>query len=247
MARRRARTSFAMRVRTWWVLATLVAFACAGCAVAFAEAPQLRVRAVAADVPLGAPVRPADVLAAAAVPADANLWLLDTGAMRRRVAAIPYVDDVRIRRAQFPQPNLTIAVTLRRPNGCVRTGGTMVTIDANARVLQRGCATPTLPHVDGGDAAPVAPGDTLAAPDLERLLTDAKTILDRLAVREVRRDRWGGVEAIDIDGVTLRFGADGDLAAKLALVEPIRRSVGNGRKLTAIDLRAPDTPVVEFP
>jgi hypothetical protein len=45
----------------------------------------------------------------------------------------------------------------------------------------------------------------------------------------------------------LRFGADEDLATKLALVEPIRRSVASAKKLRAIDLRAPDTPVVEFP
>ncbi len=236
-----------MRVRTFWVIAVLIAFACAGCAVAFVEAPQLRVRSVVAELSSGAPVRAADVIAAAAVPPDANLWLLDTRAMRRRVAAIPYVDEVRVSRAQFPQPKVTIAVTLRHPTGCVRTGATIVTIDASARVLQRGCASALLPHLDGGDTPPAAPGETLAAPEVDRLLADAKIIGDRLAIREVRRDRWGGVEAVDVDGVTLRFGSDDDLAAKLALVEPIRRSVGNGRKLTAIDLRAPDTPVVEFP
>jgi len=45
----------------------------------------------------------------------------------------------------------------------------------------------------------------------------------------------------------LKFGSDADLPAKLALVEPIRRSVGLGRPLRVIDLRAPATPVVEFP
>ena len=42
----------------------------------------------------------------------------------------------------------------------------------------------------------------------------------------VRRDRFGGLEAVDSRGVILKFGADADLAAKLALVEPIRHSVG---------------------
>jgi hypothetical protein len=46
--------------------------------------------------------------------------------------------------------------------------------------------------------------------------------------------------------VLLKFGSDKDLPAKLALVEPIRSSAG-GRPLRAIDLRAPTTPVVEFP
>ena len=56
-----------------------------------------------------------------------------------------------------------------------------------------------------------------------------------------------GFEAIDAEGVILRFGADDDLATKLSLIEPIRRSTANAKKLRAIDLRAPDTPVVEFP
>jgi hypothetical protein len=47
--------------------------------------------------------------------------------------------------------------------------------------------------------------------------------------------------------VLLKFGAEHDLAEKLALVGPVRRSVGNRRRVVAIDLRAPATPIVEFP
>ncbi len=246
MRRRRTGASLAVRVRAFWVIAILIGLAVAGLATAFIEAPQLRVRTVSAAVPSG-PVQRTAVLAAAAVPADANLWLLDTHAMRRRIAAIPYVDDVRIHRRQFPVPSIAFEVTVRRPTGCVRAGGSVVTIDATERVLQTGCAARDLPMVDAGHANAVAPGETLQAADVNHLIDDAKAIGERVAVRIVRRDRWSGIEAVDTDGVTLRFGSDDDLAAKLALVEPIRRSVANARKLTAIDLRAPDTPVVEFP
>ena len=75
---------------------------------------------------------------------------------------------------------------------------------------------------------------------------DARTIGAQIPVRIVRRDRFGGLQAVDTHGVLLEFGADADLPAKLALVEPIRRSAG-GRPLRAIDLRAPATPVIEFP
>jgi len=45
----------------------------------------------------------------------------------------------------------------------------------------------------------------------------------------------------------LKFGEDGDLAKKAALIEPIRRSTQtHGRSLHAIDVRAPQTPVVEY-
>ncbi len=247
MRRRRSRTSLAVHVRTFWMFAALIVVAVAAVAVALVEAPQFRVRAVSAALASGTPVRSSDVLKAARVVPDSNLWLLDAGAMRARIEAIPYVLDVSVHRSQFPQPAIAFDVTLRTPTGCVRTSNGVVTIDATARVLQRACAQRELPLVDaGGEPAP-PPGATLTTPDIDRLLADAKAIGDRIPVRIVRRDRFGQLEAVDSDGVILRFGADDDLATKLALVEPIRRSTAGIKKLHAIDLRAPDTPVVEFP
>jgi hypothetical protein len=230
-----------------WVVALLVAVAAAALAIAFVEAPFFRVRAVTATVPPGSPVSSGDVLAAAHVPPDTNLWLLDTRAMRQRVAALPYVLDARAHRTQFPQPAIAFDITLRVPTGCVRTATGVVTIDAAARVLQAGCASAGLPLVDAGAEPAPAPGAVLTTPDIDRLLADAKSIGAHVPVRLVRRDRFGGLEAVDTDGVILRFGADDDLATKLALIEPIRRSTASAKKLRAIDLRAPDTPVVEFP
>ncbi len=243
--RRRAKPSLAGRVRTFWVLALLGLCGAFVLALAIANAPQLRVRSVDANVPAG-PVTKSAVLAAAAVDPDANLWLLDTGAIRNRLAAIPYVATASVHRAQFPHPAVLLEVTLRQPSGCVRSSSATVTIDATARVLQTGCASGNLPLIDIGPGPAVAPGAILTAPDIDRLLADAKTVGARVPVKIVRRDRFGGLEAVDSRGVILKFGADRDLAAKVALVEPIRRSVG-GRPLRAIDLREPATPVVEFP
>jgi hypothetical protein len=85
----------------------------------------------------------------------------------------------------------------------------------------------------------------LAAPNVNQLLADARTIAAQLPVRMVRHDAFGGIEAVDGHGVLIKFGADGDLASKLALVEPIRRAAK--RPVRVIDLRAPATPVVQFP
>ncbi len=229
------------------MVALLGAIVLAALAVAFVDAPQLRVRSVTATVPPGGPVRTGDVLAAAHVPPDANLWLLDTGAMRRRIGAIPYVLDVASHRAQFPQPAIVFAVTLRTPTGCVRTASGVVTIDATARVLQQRCASRSLPLVDAASDPAPAPGAILTTPDIDRLLADAKIIGGQVPVRIVRRDRFGGLEAVETDDVIIKFGADDDLAAKLALIGPIRRSTASAKKLRAIDVRSPDTPVVEFP
>ena len=135
---------------------------------------------------------------------------------------------------------------MRRPSACVRGSGRDVTIDATARVLQAACASPALPRIDAGKAVVPAPGGTIADPEIGRLLADAKTLADaNLAVRRLGRDRWGGLEAVDVTGVLIEFGADEDLAKKAPLVEPVRRSVAK-RPVRAIDLRAPGTPIVEF-
>jgi len=244
--RRRTKPSIAVRVRTFWVIAVLAACLAIALGVAFVNAPQLRVRSVDADVPPNGPVTKSAAIATAAIDPSANLWLLDTGAIRRRLEAIPYVATAAVHRKQFPQPAVLLAVTLRPPTGCVRMPGGVVTIDATERVLQTGCASAALPMVDAGSGAPAAPGSTLTEPGVNRLLADARTIGAQIPVRIVRRDRFGGLQAVDTHGVLLEFGADADLPAKLALVEPIRRSTG-GRALRAIDLRAPATPVIEFP
>jgi hypothetical protein len=245
--RRRTKPSLAVRLRTFWVIATLGLCVVLALALAVINAPQLRVRAIDAIVPNNGPVTKEMVLAAAHVDSDANLWLLNTGAIRARLEAIPYVATAATHRAQFPKPAIALEITLRRPTGCVRAGDVTVTIDAAARVLQTGCVAGSLPLVDAGTGAPGAPGTTLAAPDIDRLLADAKLIGDHIPVRIVRRDRFGGLEAVDSRNVTLKFGNDADLAAKVALVEPIRAGAAHGRPLRTIDLRAPNTPVVEFP
>lgn len=245
--RRRTKPSIAVRVRTFWVVAALVVCVVLAAGIAIANAPQLRVRSIDANVPSGGLVTRNAVITAAHIDPDANLWLLNTGAIRRRLETIPYVATAAVHRAQFPHPAVTLDVTLRTPTGCVQSSSGTVTIDATARVLQTDCVSALLPLVDVGAGPAVAPGAILAAPDVDRLLTDARTVGEHIPVRIVRRDRFGGLEAIDSRGVLLKFGSDADLPAKLALVEPIRRSVGLGRPLRVIDLRAPATPVVEFP
>jgi hypothetical protein len=175
------------------------------------------------------------------------VWLLNPWAIAHRIEAIPYVETATVHRGQFPQPFLEIGATMRRPTGCVRAGAREVTIDATARVLQNGCAVATAALIDAGKVVLAQPGGRLDDSGITRLLDDAKILADAsLAVRTLRRDRWGGLEAVDVTGVILRFGEDADLAKKAALVGPVRAGVGSRRAIRAVDLRAPTTPTVEF-
>jgi cell division septal protein FtsQ len=245
-AQRRRKTSAVARVKPFWIFAIVLVGLFAWGGAWLAQSPWFRVTRVGIDVPLASPVSRDAVRAAAGISRDTNVWLVNTSAAARRIEAIPYVDVADIRRGQFPKPFVEVAVTVRRPSACVRGGGLDVTIDATARVLQAECATATLPRIDAGQAVVPAPGGTVTDPEVGRLLADAKTLSDaNLPVRRLARDRWGGLEAVDVTGVVIQFGADDDLSKKAALVEPVRKGVANHR-IRSIDLRAPGTPTVEF-
>jgi POTRA domain, FtsQ-type len=244
---RRRKPSLASRVRPFWILALVTTALLVWGGVWLAQSPWFQIARIGIDVPLGSPVSPGAVRSAAAVPSGANVWLLNPWAIARRIEAIPYVETATVHRGQFPQPFLEIGATMRRPTGCVRSGARTVTIDVTARVLQNGCAVPTAALVDGGKVVLSQPGGRLEDSDIKRLLDDAKILADAsLAVRTLRRDTWGGLEAVDVTGVTLRFGEDSDLAKKAALVGPVRAGIGSRRAIRAVDLRAPTTPTVEF-
>jgi hypothetical protein len=244
---KRRKTSLAARVMPYWILLVALVAALAWGATWLARSPWFTVTRVGVDVPLGSPVSQGQVRTAAAIGRDANVWLLNTRAIARRIEAIPYVDRASVRRGQFPQPFVELAVTVRRPTACLRATGGEVTIDGSSRVLQTGCAVPAPARIDVGGAKMPAPGGTVRDPDIARLLADAQVLAGAsLTVRSLRRDRWGGLEAVDPAGVTLRFGEDGDLAKKAALVGPVRAGIGTRRPLKAIDLRSPGTPIVEF-
>jgi cell division septal protein FtsQ len=245
-APRRRKASVVARIKPFWIFAILLVGLIAWGGAWLAQSPGFRVSRVAIDVPLASPVSRDTVRAAAGISRDTNVWLIDTRALTRRIESIPYVDQAAIHRGQFPKPFVELAITVRRPSACVRGGGRDVTIDTSARVLQAGCATAALPRIDAGKATVPAPGGAIADPEVGRLLSDAKALAGaNVAVRRLGRDRWGGLEAVDVTGVVIEFGTDDDLAKKAALVEPVRKSVAN-RSIRAIDLRAPGTPIVEF-
>jgi cell division septal protein FtsQ len=245
-APRRRKTTVVARIKPFWIFAVVLAGLLAWGGAWLAQSPWFRVTRVGIEVPLESPVSRDAVRAAAGISRGTNVWLIDTRGAARRIEAIPYVDAASIHRGQFPKPFVELAITVRRPSACVRGGPGDVTIDTTARVLQTGCAAAPLPRIDAGRAIVPAPGGTVTDAEVGRLLADAKTLSDaNLAVRRLGRDRWGGLEAVDVTGIVIQFGADGDLEKKATLVEPVRKGVAN-RRVRSIDLRAPGTPIVEF-
>ena len=246
-ARSRRKPSVVARVRPFWIIAAALAIACAVAGAWLVQAPWFRIARIAIDVPIGSPVDARTVRDAAAIVPGTNVWLLAPWRITRRVEAIPYVDTATLRRGQFPKPSVDLAITVRRPTACVVSATQTVTIDATARVLQRGCASASAARIESGRARIPAPGGTIGDPAIARLLADARILADAdLAPRRLGRDRWGGLDAVDPSGVILHFGEDDDLAKKAALIAPVRAGIGAKRALRAIDVRSPATPTVEF-
>lgn len=171
-----------------------------------------------------------------------NLWLQNMGAAAGRVAAIPDVGQVTIRRA-FPA-SVTIVVTERVPYAKIRSGGESAVVDMELRVLQAS-PQPGLPQFLVRATLPSA-GRFIKDERVMRLRDDYQRLADaHVVVATLRYDRFGDLTAVTPRGVNLLLGDDEDLTRKITLIGPILSQTA-GKKIAAIDLRAPGTPVVVY-
>ncbi len=84
--------------------------------------------------------------------------------------------------------------------------------------------------------------------DAARLRNDYEALNQaHIVVWLVQYDKFGDLIATMHTGVRLLLGDDSDLQTKIALVGPILSQVAaSGRRIAAVDLRAPKTPVVVY-
>lgn len=188
------------------------------------------------------------VVAAAGVHPGERYLGIDLGAVRRRVAALPRVQSVRVSRA-YPA-SLRIAIVERTPAAVLQAGGRWWLVTADGFVLDAAPARPAgLPYVaqvpvpDG-----LRPGSRLPAGNP---LANALAVLGGMRPELARQVT--GVAARSLDGLELRlrdgsrvlYGLAEEQPAKDAAVLLVRRQLAKqGRRLARIDVRAPSTPTV---
>ena len=242
--RRRSRPTLKARIRTYWLLGLVLAGATAWGVVTLVRLPVFHLKSLA--VTGLAHVSRDEVVARAAIDPSADVWLLNRTAIRQRLEAIPYVDTARVH--VRPLAAVWIEVAERVPEACVRDGGGgLATVDAALRVLERGCPD-GLPVYSVGTRLDEEPGTFLHDPELAALQTDARALAGRAGrYREFDHDAFGQLEATMASGIRVRFGDDDDLPRKERLIGPILAQLGpRAGNVRAVDLRAPDTPVVEY-
>lgn len=243
---KRRKKSPGARLRPFWILFVLVAIAASAGGYYAATWPGFFPKRVSVSGNRIVPT--AQILARAAIEPRENLWLQNMHAAAARIETIPYVQTARIRRS-LPA-NVRITIAERTPFAVVQygTGTRRVLVDRDLRVLQPDDAPLALPVIMLKTAAMPRVGAFVHDDDVQRLRDDYAALAQaHVAVRSLHYDRFGDLVATTQGGIALLLGDDSDLAKKTPLIDPIISQVSaTGRKLAAVDLRAPRTPVVVY-
>jgi cell division septal protein FtsQ len=236
----RRKRSAADRVRPFWILfVLLVAVGVVGGYLG-ATWPGFRARHI---IVFGNHrVKTKDILHHAAINTHVNVWLQNMTAAANRVGLIADIGAVTIQR-KFPA-GVAIVVKERIPFAQIRSGRQSVITDRDLRVLTVSGVT-GLPQLTVRAALPGA-GQYIKDERVVRLRKDYEQLAAaHVVVVEVHYDRFGDLVALTPRGVQLLLGDDEDLTRKVALIGPILSQTAK-KKIAAIDLRAPATPVVVY-
>jgi cell division protein FtsQ len=191
-------------------------------------------------------VSTSQILARAQIAAHENVWLQNTRAAAQRIETIPYVKTASIRR--MPPAAVRITIIERRPFAVLQTAAGRALVDRDLRVLEPVEQPATVPVIVTKLAAVPADGTFVKDPDAQRLRDDYDALAQaHVAVRSLKYDKFGDLVADTRGGISLLLGDDSDLVKKTPLIDPIISQVSaTGRRLAAVDLRAPKTPVVVY-
>ncbi len=243
---RRRKISPAKRLRRFWILIAVVGVLVAGGVTVLVTWPGFSPRYVVVSgnraVPTG------EIVRAAAVAPHVNMWMQNSGAIARRVEAIPYVGSASV--ARIPPATVAIAVVERTPFAVLHSGAQAAVVDRALRVLAPAQAADgaRLPSLFVKAGLSLDPGSFVTDPAAVELRDDYLAMVAAHVIPvAMGLDKYGGVVATVAGGVRVLLGEDEDMDRKLALVDPILAQVARGgRRIASIDLRAPNTPVVDF-
>ena len=237
----RRQRSAAARLRPFWIL--LVLLVAVGGLGGYYAATWPGFRAHQIVVIGNRRVNAKDILHHAAINRRINVWLQNMRAAADRVAAIPDIGNVTVGRS-FPA-SVTIVVRERHPFAVILTGKKKIVIDRDLRVLDFPPA-PTLARFVV-PIQPLKPGKDVKDERIARLRDDYDQLQGaHVIVASMRYDRFGDLIAVTPRGVQILLGGDDEeLARKVSLIGPILSQTA-GKKIVAIDLRAPATPVVRY-
>jgi cell division protein FtsQ len=175
-----------------------------------------------------------------------SLVALDGDEVRRRLAALPTVREVRVDRA-FPH-TLRITVVPERPLAVVRRGEESWLVSDRGRVLRPVGETeaPRRPRIWAEEGAPLVPGGLVEADDVSLALEALRRLPGSFPVPvEEARIEEEQVTLVLASGAELRLGGRDELALKLAVAGRVLRELPAAERdaLAYLDLTVPERPV----
>lgn len=223
------------------VVGTAILAAIVGAAVAITRSPLLDLDRV--EISGATHTSAADIARAGSLRTGTLLVDLDPDASARAIRTLPWVADAEVVR-RWPG-SVVVTVVERAPAAAVAIDGGWALVAVDGHVLSHQPEQPSGVLVVAGVAAPGAPGTVL--PPESRAAVEVAA-----ALAPAVRDRVAVIEATPAGEVDLllaapkarvRLGTTDRLDAKLLAVETVLTKVSTVR-LTTIDVRAPETPVL---
>jgi cell division protein FtsQ len=241
---KRVKRSAAARIRPFWIMFALAGILSVAAGAFFTRWSGFDPSHVAVTgnrrVPSGEILRVADI------PANRSIWLENTAAIAARIRAIPYVGMASIHR--LPPASLTIAVSERVPFAVLTSDGQSVVVDRELRVLSPAADDELLPAFALTLHGSLAPGTFVTAHDAFVLRDVYATMTSAgLPPATLAFDRYGDLSASISGGPRLLLGQPDDIVRKVRLIHAIlAQVVRRQQSVSAIDVRAPATPVVVY-
>ena len=189
---------------------------------------------------------PAEVVQASGLHQGQSMLGLHTDRVRARIAALPLVRSVSVRRV--PTARVRIAVVERVPSFVLETMDGRWLMDDSAVILGEAGAPASLPTISVAGAVSAGIGDQLQEPDVR----DAMALWE--ALPRMLRTKGSIVQATPDNGLvlvrtgsTIIFGTNDRLAQKLASVQLVMaRARALRRTIVRLDVRSPERPAAKL-
>lgn len=245
------------------VAVALVVLATALVAFGFKEAGDPRLAFAGLNVSGEARTPVADIVYAAGFSKGRNVWLLDTGAAKRRIEALPWVATASVQR-RWPN-HVSVRITERQAVVRVRLPAASAEepmasealIDGTGRVLDVSTVGGSDPREEQAAALPLirldpapsglVPGSPIPGDDFQQAY-DALVQLRALGLRvsEVDIKPATGITVTSDDGLRAILGTEDDLAKKVTLFRAIVPKIAAPENVVYVDLRSVRAPTVLY-
>jgi len=189
---------------------------------------------------------PAEVVQASGLRPGQSMLGLHTDRVRARIAALPLVRSVSVRRV--PTSRVRISVVERVPSFVLETIEGRWLMDADGVVLGQADGAASLPTIEVGDPLSADTGDRLEAQDVRdaMALWDALPRSMRISGSVISSTSDAGLSLIRT-GSTIVFGSVDRLGEKLGAVRLVFDRVRRlGRTVVRLDVRSPERPAAKL-